>query len=271
MKICKIAIRRIRKNSKARELDRVVVENLMVDIAKIGLKQPVGLVRLPGMGRYYEAVGGGHRIEAIRRLGHKTIAAFVMKKADAERFRLSENLVRSELTALERLESLATYATRYAVPTGTVQPRDRGISATSKACQASRRLVQQALFVANNLSSDARTEIEGTRLKNNSAAILRIAKKATREEQLNAIEETLKRRPRLPQRLKDAARDGSNSEKQPAQIQIVDAARKLEWEGSPLRARLKGSDETTRRLFLAFIQDDLCPDWAEAVKNDDEW
>lgn len=82
---------------------------LVESIREIGLQTPVSVVRGSAYAdgeeiEAYDLVAGAHRVEACRRLGHETIAAFVLEMDDvaAHMWRCDENLARSELDAPAR-------------------------------------------------------------------------------------------------------------------------------------------------------------------------
>lgn len=89
-----------------RPLNPVGVADLVVSLTEGPLGQPI-MVR-PVDGRFV-LVLGAHRLEAFRQMGRVTIPAQVRQLTDLEarRLEIDENVVRSGLTALERLTFLA--------------------------------------------------------------------------------------------------------------------------------------------------------------------
>jgi ParB-like chromosome segregation protein Spo0J len=79
------------------------VARLMGSIREVGLINPVTLLAGNVL------VAGAHRLEACRQLGHEEIrAVFVtLDQVDAELAEIDENLIRNELTALERGKAMA--------------------------------------------------------------------------------------------------------------------------------------------------------------------
>jgi len=96
-----IPVELCRASPTARPVQAVKVEILARSIAEIGLRQPIN-VRPIGDG--YEIRGGGHRHAAFVKLGFQTIPAFVRDDDDlrAELAEIDENLIRSDLTPIER-------------------------------------------------------------------------------------------------------------------------------------------------------------------------
>jgi hypothetical protein len=97
--------------SNLRAIDEETVTRIVESIQEIGL-QAQGLVTIewnpPGDKHRATLVAGRHRLKAFRRLGWAMIPAVVFdgSAAEAELWRIAENLHRKELTALERAEAL---------------------------------------------------------------------------------------------------------------------------------------------------------------------
>lgn len=96
-----ISVDRCHRSPTARAVQAVRVESLARSIAEIGLRQPIN-VRPHGDG--FEIRGGGHRHAAFVKLGRATIPAFIRADDDliAELAEIDENLIRNELSAIER-------------------------------------------------------------------------------------------------------------------------------------------------------------------------
>lgn len=89
-----------------RKPDPVAVERMAADIQRRGLRVPIEVSKLPdGM---WELVTGGHRLAAHKLLGCVEINGFIVKGSADEKDldQALENLVRSELTKLERAQSV---------------------------------------------------------------------------------------------------------------------------------------------------------------------
>jgi len=89
--------------SRLRRLQPDVVDAFMESI-KIGSSlPPITVATKPGGG--YQLVAGLHRLKAVRKLGHTTISAAVIRGANADQMLLTEideNLLRAELSPAER-------------------------------------------------------------------------------------------------------------------------------------------------------------------------
>ena len=73
-------------------------------IAAQGLLHPITLRKRASDGAHV-LVAGRHRLEAVRKLGHQTVAAVILDGADSDRAQLveiDENLIRADLTPAER-------------------------------------------------------------------------------------------------------------------------------------------------------------------------
>lgn len=101
----------IQVSARLRPVDQAAVDMLAVSIEEHELSQPI-TVRPIGSEEgeaAYELVVGAHRLAAFRKLGLASIPAQVriLTDADARLVEVDENLIRRELTPLERAESIA--------------------------------------------------------------------------------------------------------------------------------------------------------------------
>ena len=88
--------------ARLRQVNETKVAMLAESIAAIGLQTPISVA--PGVDGRPVLVAGLHRMEAIRRLGLAAIEAVtvVLDDLNRELWQIDENLIRSELTQLER-------------------------------------------------------------------------------------------------------------------------------------------------------------------------
>jgi ParB family chromosome partitioning protein len=102
----RLAISDIRIGERLRRLNDAKVAMLESSMGEIGLQTPITVAADEAGG--WRLVAGLHRLEATRRLGQSDIACFVIdRSAPAARlWEIDENLVRSELTQLERDQHL---------------------------------------------------------------------------------------------------------------------------------------------------------------------
>jgi ParB-like chromosome segregation protein Spo0J len=93
--------------NRLRELRPETVDVLAESIGRQGLLQPI---RVQVTKDGYRLIAGRHRLEAVRKLGHATIFAGVVKELDADQAQLAEideNLIRAELSPAERAAHVA--------------------------------------------------------------------------------------------------------------------------------------------------------------------
>jgi ParB family chromosome partitioning protein len=89
-----------------RKLDPAKVESLAASIKDAGLLQPIVVYWTVSHGSpsFYTLVCGAHRLAAFKKLRRTTIPIRVIPEPDAELAEIDENLIRSELSALEAAE-----------------------------------------------------------------------------------------------------------------------------------------------------------------------
>jgi N6-adenosine-specific RNA methylase IME4 len=99
-----LAVSRIVVGKRIRKADPAKVAELAASIGEVGLLNPI-TVAIPGN----HLVAGLHRLEAARSLGWKDIPATVLVLNDDQRAlaEIDENLIRNDLTVLQRSEHLA--------------------------------------------------------------------------------------------------------------------------------------------------------------------
>jgi len=102
----RLAVDDIRVGERLRGLNEAKVAMLESSIRDIGLQTPITVA--PGEARGWCLVAGMHRLEATRRLGRTDVACRVIGRSEpaARLWEIDENLVRSELTQLERDQHL---------------------------------------------------------------------------------------------------------------------------------------------------------------------
>ena len=111
-KIVEIAIDDIDVPEMMRPIDEETVERIVDSIRAIGI-QAQGVISIEwnpsDSARRASLVAGCHRLEAFRRLGWAMVPAAIFDgtSAEAELWRIGENLCRKELSALERAEQIA--------------------------------------------------------------------------------------------------------------------------------------------------------------------
>jgi ParB/RepB/Spo0J family partition protein len=104
-----VAIDQIDVGERLRAHREDVIPDLVASITTLGLLHPIALIRA---GERFRLVAGRHRFEACRQLGWADIPAIILDvdALAAELREVDENLVRAELTVLERGEHLVRRA-----------------------------------------------------------------------------------------------------------------------------------------------------------------
>ena len=164
------------------------ISALSDSIREVGLINPITVTG------DYRLIAGYHRLEACRRLGWAEIPATVcdLDALHAELAEIDENLIRTELSVLDRSEQLARRKVIYeALHPETKRGGDqRSESARSKRndfvsfakdtaekVQVTERTVQQEIQIATSLASDVKEAIRDTPLADNKTALMTLAKK----------------------------------------------------------------------------------------------
>jgi ParB-like chromosome segregation protein Spo0J len=200
IEVRRISIEQIVVEGHGRTLDEEKLQNLAVSMAEIGLRTPI-TVR-PANGKF-RLGPGRHRLEAAKKLGWLQIDCLLLEgdETDARLWELAENLFRSDLTVLERAESIDEWlrlveekrnAGQAAHPGGK-QPHDRGISGAARELNITREEVRRAGKIAG-ISADAKAEARQTGLADNQTALMDIAKEQKPESQTNKVRELAARR-----------------------------------------------------------------------------
>ena len=177
----KVAIAEIRVGERKRALSVEKVAELAASIAELGLLQPIG-VRPDGT-----LVYGYHRLEACKQLGWSEIPAVIVEGSDlrAELAEISENLIRSELTLLERAEHLARMRAVYEQ----LYPNARGVGRPAKndatvapfsewaAAQTglAQRTVQHYVQLADSIAPEVREAIRRTPIADDGRELQQLA------------------------------------------------------------------------------------------------
>jgi len=176
-----IPIASIKVKNRLRPLDDAKVAELAESIAQVGLLQPIG-VRPDGT-----LVYGYHRLEACKRLGWTEIPAVVVDGDDlrAELAEITENLIRNELTLLERAEHLArlkaVYEQQYPNTRGVGRPTKNGATVAPFSEWAAgqtglaQRTVQHYVQLAESIAPAVRDAIRRTPIASDGAELKSLA------------------------------------------------------------------------------------------------
>lgn len=251
------------------KVDDETVKGLVDSIGALGLRNPISVIFRNDVeidGELYDSVpvlvAGRHRLEAIRRLGWKTVECDVFENEIAARkWEISENLHREDLTALEHDEHVAEWVRLTADAHGESKPaqiapvsggrgNEGGVRAAARELGIERTKVQRAVKVAS-LSPEAKVAAVATGLDDNRTALLAAAKETEPEKQVEIIHArvtsspTQAADPDLDARIK--AREDREKVELAKFLTTVDAV-------EPLLAELKCEEEVSIYDKLTYLQ-----------------
>lgn len=208
-----IRIADISIGARKRSLSMAKVAELADSIAQVGLLNPI----LVACNNYFvtapnefRLIAGLHRLEACRQLGLSEIPAHILPDApsalDAELAEIDENLIRNDLTALERAEHLAArkaiYEQRHpetrqgglpGASGGGKQAKTADIATFAEDAAAksglSARTVRQDVQIAQAIPEPIRDAIRDTPIADNQQELLKLARLP--EEEQEAVAEAI--------------------------------------------------------------------------------
>ena len=179
-----IPIEQIVIGKRRRSADRGKVDDLAASIVEIGLINPITVT--PD----HRLIAGLHRLEAMRVLGWPAVPAIVqdLDPLDAELTEIDENLIRADLSVLERGEHLRRRneiivekgmrrdVGRYPESNGeTVSPL-KTTSDIAREIGLSERSAQQGMQIARDIPPDVRDAIRDTDLADSTTQLLKLAR-----------------------------------------------------------------------------------------------
>ncbi|MBW8018041.1 MAG: hypothetical protein FVQ82_17875, partial [Planctomycetes bacterium] len=184
MQVKNISISRIKVKRGRRAINKERVAQIAESITTLGLLHPIAI------NKQYQLVTGRHRLEAYKKLGKKTIPAITTEKGlKADLAEIDENLIRQELTVLERAECLkkrkGIYEMMYPPAKGgpgrghKEKQRNNFHPFSIDAAQklgSSRRTIDYEVQIANNIPSDLKKMILKSDLANSKNELLQLAR-----------------------------------------------------------------------------------------------
>lgn len=263
-----------------RPLNNDAVTGLARSLEKLGLRsaitvRPAQRVRDGKPADVWEIVAGCHRVEAAKRLGWTEIEAIVFDgdETAARLWALSENLHRSDLTAVERSDHIAEWVrltgaklSQQPAQLAPVNkggrgadgmPKMGGINAAVRDLGIDRTEAQRAVKIAS-LAPKAKEAAREAGLDNNQSALLAAAKQPTPQAQIAHLEEEARRRQDAAVAREDARRRLQDTEEAHRLNQQHDKAIRL----------------TVEQQFAEWLMDRIDPSeidtvisWLQAVKN----
>lgn len=192
MNVVEIPLEQIEVGDRLRSVDPNWVEFLAASIAERGQDTPIW-VRKIGRSEKYALIAGGHRVAALQAAGREIASATVMKatEAEAQLLEIDENLIRRELTPLDR----ATFLARRKAVYETLHPEtkhggDRRSDQSAELCGLipafseataeklgfSRRTIETAVQLHGLIVEDVRKTISSTWLAGSGAQLMSLGK-----------------------------------------------------------------------------------------------
>ncbi|MGO4286891.1 ParB/RepB/Spo0J family partition protein [Bosea sp. TAB14] len=181
-----------------RLVDRAYVEMIAASISETYLHQPIAVASTPGAGNRYVLVDGENRLEAFKLLGRTTIPARIRDLTEVERRKheIHANLIRNELTALDRTVFVGELAGIFAIENAEAR---NGGDRKSKKWREKNQLANLANWSSFSKEAARRTglaersirrtrELFG-RLSPDAVALIRGTKVADNQAQLQALAE----------------------------------------------------------------------------------
>jgi len=204
-----VKIADIKVGERKRQVDAKRVKALTQSIKAVGLISPIMV------NAKFELIAGNHRLEAFKALGEIEIPVIItdIDKIQAELIEIDENLVRKELTELEKSEQLKRRkelheqlhpeSTKKAIAKKNLAKRNNSVLAkedvepvktfveeTAEKTGMSKRSIQQSIQNASNITPEAKEKIKGTPLEDKTTSLTKIAHIAP-DKQVDAVEEEL--------------------------------------------------------------------------------
>lgn len=192
-----LSIESITIGERKREIVEARVEVLKDSISELGLMQPIVV------GEDMMLIAGRHRLEACRRLGFEKVPAVrkVYGSLEAELAEIDENLVRFELTDLERSIQYARrkvlYETKYPQLRKTTENSEGPVKSfvedtaekTGRSTTTVRDEANLGKEIVENLSPEVRSLIAPTKVAKNKTDIKRLLDEPDPEVRLEAAKE----------------------------------------------------------------------------------
>ena len=215
----------IEVSDNARPYSASDVVTLARSIREIGLLTPLTVVERDGR---FVLVAGRHRLEALKLVGADKIPVRVVDFDDVEvrLWTISENLHRTELSALQRAEQIeewrrltAEKVSQVATPSGGAQPKEAGIRKTADELGVTKEEVSRSSKIAS-IAPAAKEAVRSAGLADNQSALLKVAS-APAETQVEAVERIVQ------SRAQPAAKASHDLSTPPSLVPMRDVARPL--------------------------------------------
>lgn len=190
-----------------RKVNPKVVDDLVESIKRVGLLSPIVVQAFEGDAPDV-LIAGLHRLEAAKRLDWGSIDGYCLYISDAEaRMReITENLHRSELSALERAEQIEEWRVlsetgakggQVGSPGGDQSKQERGVKKAAKTLGVTPQAVRRAEKIARIVPA-AKAAVRDAGLDDNQSKLLKIAA-ADPEDQVKIVHQIIEKKQKPPQ------------------------------------------------------------------------
>ena len=230
------------------EIDKIIVKerkrslsdltSLIDSIKEVGLLNPITV------NQDMVLIAGLHRLEAFKKLGKTKIPVRIIDINEllTELAEIDENIIRTELTALEKSEQLSRRkeiyeqlhpeATTKAIKESNLPKRKDCVldnsetkvksftQDTAEKTGKSQRAIQQSLQIANDITPEAKEKIKGTSIENKKTALLEVAQ-AEPETQVQVVEELQTKKAKRNNRV--------NNQEKYIQLSLLDISYKVDF------------------------------------------
>lgn len=270
-----VKIADIKVGERKRQVDAKRAESLTKSIRTVGLISPITV------NAKFELIAGNHRLEAFKALGKTEIPARIIdvNKLQAEMIEIDENLVRKELTELEKSEQLKRRkelyeqlhpeATKKAITKKNlskcknsttkeedIEPVKTFVEDTAEQTGESKRSIYQKIYNAQNITLEAKEKIKGTPLEDKTTVLTRIGKTEP-EKQLEVVEEELKKL-KEPKRVKVESKTENATVKAESAIASDSQVSATQAEETPVQAEpvnITDNQTSEKELDIAYKVD----------------
>lgn len=206
-----ISITDIHIPERLRAVDEDQAMAISISIVEHGLFNPITVRKTPNGKAKYTLVAGAHRIRAMELCDNLQIDAAVIKadKDEAVLIEVCENLIRNDLSALDRAIFVQTYRDVWESKNGTIKRGPRGATIISdnmslidvletknsrgfstvcaEKLGVSKRAIERARRIAQRLTPVVRKSVQGTAIADNQNQLLALAKLHPDEQRKAAI------------------------------------------------------------------------------------
>ena len=201
--LAKISLTSVHVGANRRPVSAAKITELANSIKEIGLVNPITVGKREVNGTY-ELLAGAHRLAACKSLKMDTVSAIVtdLEGLDRELAMIDENLLRNELTALERSEQTARRKEIYEVKYPETKkggdqkseeikekksslrsdPPKPFVEATAEKLGVTPRTVAQDVYIANNLTPEAKDILRDTPAANKKSVLHELAQAPTEKQ-----------------------------------------------------------------------------------------